>query len=194
LGSGRKLHVLVCTNDCEHEPPSEREWPPRGIAHDLGCEKLIFLPASFEFAAACRDYQHLRQPVRQRAIGLNEEVAHLALPAFIYLPLRHACSRPLEIFGLHTSDETILAQKQGMIALTRHHKGTGSTENEDVISSIILGTSLLTGRGIPVAGEYEIKNAQAMKIMDSFGAGGSFSEFYAVDYNDDVVLMGHDGP
>jgi L-arabinose isomerase len=79
-------------------------------------------------------------------------------------------------------------------SLAYYHKGVGSPENEDAISSIILGTSLLTSRGVPVAGEYEIKNAQAMKIMDSFGAGGSFTEYYAVDYNDDVVLMGHDGP
>ena len=86
-----------------------------------------------------------------------------------------------------------LVESHALGSLAYYHKGTGSTENEDVISSIILGTSLLSGRGIPVAGEYEIKNAQAMKIMDSFGAGGSFSEF-AVDYNDDVVLMGHDGP
>ncbi len=79
-------------------------------------------------------------------------------------------------------------------SLAYYHKGVGSPENEDAISSIILGTSLLTSRGVPVAGEYEIKNVQAMKIMDTFGAGGSFTEYYAVDYNDDVVLMGHDGP
>jgi L-arabinose isomerase len=87
-----------------------------------------------------------------------------------------------------------LVQKHNLGSIAYYHKGTGSPENEDVISSIILGTSLLTARGIPVAGEYEVKNVQAMKIMDSFGVGGSFTEYYAVDYNDDVILMGHDGP
>ena len=87
-----------------------------------------------------------------------------------------------------------LVEIHALGSLAYYHKGVGSAENEDTISSIILGTSLLTARGIPVAGEYEIKNAQAMKIIDSFGAGGSFTEYYAVDYNDDVVLMGHDGP
>jgi L-arabinose isomerase len=53
-----------------------------------------------------------------------------------------------------------------------YYRDTGNPANEDTIGSIILGTSLLTARGVPVAGEYEVKNAQAMKIMDTFGQAG----------------------
>jgi L-arabinose isomerase len=88
----------------------------------------------------------------------------------------------------------VMVDKYQLGSMAYYYKGTGNIDNEDTISSIILGNSLLTARNIPVAGEYEIKNAQAMKIMDSFGAGGSFTEYYAMDFKDDVVLMGHDGP
>jgi len=87
-----------------------------------------------------------------------------------------------------------LVETHALGSLAYYYQGTGVPENEDAVSSIILGASALTARGIPVAGEYEVKNAQAMKIMDSFGAGGSFTEYYATDFQDDVILMGHDGP
>ena len=87
-----------------------------------------------------------------------------------------------------------LVAEHDLGSLAYFYMGTGNAANEDAISSIILANSLLTARGIPVAGELEIKNVQAMKILDSFGVGGSFTEYYAMDYNDDVVLMGHDGP
>ena len=87
-----------------------------------------------------------------------------------------------------------LVKQYDLGSMAYYYKGTGNPENEEAIASIILGNSLLTANGIPVAGEYEIKNAQAMKIMDLFGAGGSFTEYYAMDLKDDVILMGHDGP
>lgn len=87
-----------------------------------------------------------------------------------------------------------LVEAKNLGSMAYYHMGTGNAEHEDVMSSVILGNSLLTARGVPVAGEYEIKNAQAMKILDTLGAGGSFTEYYAMDYNDDIVLMGHDGP
>ncbi len=87
-----------------------------------------------------------------------------------------------------------LIEKHRLGSMAYYYESVPEHEHEDVISSVILGCSMMTARGVPIAGEYEIKNAQAMKIMDSFGAGGSFTEYYALDFKDDIVLMGHDGP
>ncbi|KQQ93055.1 arabinose isomerase [Leifsonia sp. Leaf325] len=79
-------------------------------------------------------------------------------------------------------------------SMAYYHRGLGGELHERLGAGMILGSSLLTARGVPIAGEYELRNSIAMLIGDTLGAGGSFTEIQALNFFDGVVEMGHDGP
>jgi L-arabinose isomerase len=87
----------------------------------------------------------------------------------------------------------VMAADFELDALAYYHRG-GENDHERLGAGMILGNSLLTARGLPASGEGDLKNAVAMKALDVLGAGGSYTEFYAMDFDEDFVLMGHDGP
>lgn len=87
-----------------------------------------------------------------------------------------------------------LVKKRNLDSMAYYYEGESGNEYENIATSIIAGNTLLTGKNVPIAGECEVKNAHAMKIMAEFGAGGSFSEFYLMDFKDNIVMLGHDGP
>ncbi|MGH3492878.1 MAG: arabinose isomerase, partial [Sciscionella sp.] len=87
-----------------------------------------------------------------------------------------------------------LVEDFSLDSLAYYHRGLDGETHERVGAGLILGASLLTARGVPAAGEYELRTSLAMLVMDRLGAGGSFTELQALNFRDQVVEMGHDGP
>jgi L-arabinose isomerase len=127
--------------------------------------KIVEIRRTFAFAEPGRD--RISQPVTPEALQWSARVA---------------C-------GL----DRLVADFQ-LDGLTYYYRGLGGNANEELGAGLIVGNSLLTARGIPASGEGDLKTCVAMLIMDRLGAGGSYTEFYAMDFNEDFLLMGHDGP
>jgi L-arabinose isomerase len=87
-----------------------------------------------------------------------------------------------------------LADDFALDSLAYYHRGLDGEQHERLGAGMILGASLLTARGIPAAGEYELRTSVAQLATQAAGAGGSFCEIQALNFEDGVVEMGHDGP
>ena len=209
--TGIKFHQV--TGILRNDPPAWkeiREWIDAAqVAHTMsynrmGCMGHYYSGMLDIYTDLTQQYAgfggHIELLEVEELAGLRKEVSESHVTERVQLfhevfDVQPDCS-PAELEKAAITSVALdqLVKKYQLGSMAYYYKGTGNKENEDAISSIILGNSLLTAGGVPVAGEYEIKNAQAMKIMDSFGAGGSFTEYYAMDFKADVILMGHDGP
>ncbi|OOC53704.1 MULTISPECIES: L-fucose/L-arabinose isomerase family protein [Nocardiopsis] len=87
-----------------------------------------------------------------------------------------------------------LVEDFSLDSLSYYHRGLAGELHERLGAGMILGASLLTARGVPAVGEYELRTCTAMLMMDRLGGGGSFTELQALDFTRGHVEMGHDGP
>jgi len=87
-----------------------------------------------------------------------------------------------------------LVEQYRLTGLAYYYEGRENSIQRLVASSFIEGNSLLNARGVPMCGEYDLKTCIAMLIMDRLGIGGSFAEFHPLDFRENFILVGHDGP
>lgn len=135
------------------------------LSDDAIAEKIAEISTVFEFAEPGID--RISKPVTPEALQWSAKVAV-------------GLDRLTEDFELD--------------ALTYYYRGLDENIFEQIWAGLIVGNSLLTARGVPAAGEGDLKTNVAMFILDRLGAGGSFTEIYGMDFVEDFVLMGHDGP
>lgn len=114
-------------------------------------------------------------------------------------PVSDPISDKLKDADLDTSAKVTIAlekfvKEKKLDGLAYYYEGEEGSNTRLVMSNLIVGNSLLIGAGFPMCGESDIKTCIAMLIMDRLGIGGSFAEFHPVDFKEDFVLVGHDGP
>ena len=88
----------------------------------------------------------------------------------------------------------ILIETHKLTGLAYYYEGIPGTVQQTLASTIIVGNSILNAEGVPMCGEFDLKTCIAMLIMDRLNIGGSFAEFHPFDFEEDFILVGHDGP
>jgi len=85
-------------------------------------------------------------------------------------------------------------EEKKLDGMAYYYEGEEGSEMRKLVTNFIVGNSMLCAEGFPMCGELDLKTCVAMLIMDSMGIGGSFAEFHPVDFKENFILVGHDGP
>ena len=153
---------------------------------------LTLLPATFGSHVEVLELDDLRVRVEAVTDAETEERKDLARALFT---LDDAVDENDFAWGARVSvGMDRLVDDFDLDSLAYYHRGLAGEQHERLGAGLILGASLLTARGIPATGEYELRTTVAQLATQVVGAGGSFTEIQALDFQDGVVEMGHDGP
>jgi L-arabinose isomerase len=153
---------------------------------------LTLLPATFGSHVEVLEFDDLRVRVEDVTDAQVSERMQLARKVFT---LDESVNEDDFAWGARVSvglDK--LVDDFALDSLAYYHRGLNGEQHERLGAGMILGASLLTARGIPASGEYELRTTVAQLATQVVGAGGSFCELQALNFEDDVVEMGHDGP
>ncbi|MGV8885665.1 MAG: arabinose isomerase [Microbacteriaceae bacterium] len=153
---------------------------------------LTLLPATFGSHVEVLEFDDLRQRV-EKVTDIETE-ARMQLAAKVFT-LDDTVKDEDFAWGARVSVALDrLVDDFDLDSLAYYHRGLDGEQHERLGAGMILGASLLTARGIPVTGEYELRTTVAQLVTSVIGAGGSFTEIQALNFDDNVVEMGHDGP
>lgn len=153
---------------------------------------LTLLPTTFGSHVEVLEFDDLRQRVEGVTPGDVAERMDLARAIFT---LDDSVAEEDFAWGAKVSVALDrLVEDFELDSLAYYHRGLDGELHERLGAGMILGASLLTARGIPATGEYELRTTVAQLATHVIGAGGSFCEIQSLNFIDGVVEMGHDGP
>lgn len=153
---------------------------------------LTLLPSTFGSHVEVLEFDDLRHRVER--VGDDEAMERMALARRLFT-IDESVREEDFLWGARVSVALdCLVEDYDLDTLAYYHRGLGGELHERLGAGMILGASLLTARGIPTTGEYELRTTVAQLATSVIGAGGSFTEIQALNFDDNVVEMGHDGP
>lgn len=173
-------HVLEAMLDMHSDPTA--------VTRAFGCHVALLEPHDLE--------RHFDQLSEEAVEARTEEILNFFhTPDPVSDPITEKLTEAdLDIAARCTVALDELIKEKDLTGLAYYYDGTVGTRIRQIMTNLAVGNSLLTGAGFPMCGEYDIKNCIAMLIMDRFDIGGSFAEFHPIDFEQDTILVGHDGP
>jgi L-arabinose isomerase len=86
-----------------------------------------------------------------------------------------------------------IVDKYNLCAIPNHYEGAPAGREVDLLAALNPALSMLMAKGIACPVEADMKAAIAMIILKTLGGSATLAELYAMDFNDDVCIIGHSG-